>query len=107
MRLAVTVYSTSDSFPRDERFCLTQQIRRAVVSIPSNIAEGRGRGTARDYRQFVLRARASAFEVQTQLLIAASLEYLAETAAEEIIGAVEEVIRMINGLIRYLDQREQ
>jgi four helix bundle protein len=76
MRLAIDTYTATDSFPRHELYGLAAQMRRAAVSMPSNIAEGRGRDTRRDFRQFVIRSRASAYELQTQITIAERLHYL-------------------------------
>ena len=73
MLLATTIYRLTQGFPREEAYGLTSQLRRAAVSVPSNIAEGHGRGTVGEYRQFLWIARGSNFEIQTQLEIARSL----------------------------------
>src|SRR5689334_22974709 len=78
------IYNVSGSFPKDELFGLTQQIRRAAVSIPSNIAEGEGRGSGCDRKQFILVARGSAFEVETQLFLAEDLAYVSSKKATEL-----------------------
>ena len=102
MRLATDTYAATQTFPRHEVYGLTAQMRRAAVSVPCNIAEGRGRDSRRDYRQFVIRARASAFELQTQITIAEALQYLSTEDAKRLIHQSDDVILVINGLIRYL-----
>src|ERR1700758_5245043 len=74
MELTVSVYSLTKTFPQDELYGLTSQLRRASVSIASNIAEGRGRGTDGEFRQFLNFAQGSTYEVQTQLLLAKRLK---------------------------------
>ena len=102
MRLATHTYTATQSFPRQEMYGLTAPMRRAAISVPSNIAEGRGRDTKRDVRQFVIRARASAFELQTQITIAEALKYLSKEEAKLLTDQSDEVLLVINGLIRYL-----
>ena len=75
MQLTVAVYKLTQEFPREELYGLTSQIRRSVVSIPSNIAEGQGRASPAEFRQFLAIARGSNCEVQTQLEIARALDY--------------------------------
>ena len=75
MELTVVIYSLTRDFPRDELYGLTSQIRRAAVSLPSNIAEGHGRLGTAEYRQFLGSARGSNFELQTQLEIVRRLEF--------------------------------
>lgn len=95
------IYEASRPFPQDELFGLTRQLRRAAASIPSNIAEGAGRGSRRDRRKFMLIARGSAFEVETQLFLAEDLRYLPPTQAEELRERTRRIARMLAGLIRY------
>ena len=95
------IYQVSGSFPKDELFGLVQQIRRAAVSIPSNIAEGAGRGSQRDRRKFILIARGSAFEVETHLFIAEDLRYVDGAKARELRQRANQIGRMLAGLIRY------
>lgn len=100
--LSITVYRLTASFPRDELFGLTSQLRRAAVSTVSNIAEGYGRNTRGDYKQFLGIARGSAFEVQTQLAIARELRFGDSTLTEAAVGIAEEVSKMLYALIAKL-----
>jgi four helix bundle protein len=79
MKLSVAEYHQTARFPKHELYGLTQQMRRAAVSVASNIAEGKGRGTDRDFGHFLFHARGSLLELQTQILIAEQLGYLATT----------------------------
>jgi four helix bundle protein len=105
MQLTALVYRLTKAFPSDERFGLTNQLRRASVSIPSNIAEGKGRLTSGEVMHFFGMARGSAMEVQTQLEIA---EMLGEGNPREILEAdaiAAEIIRILNASISTI--REQ
>ncbi len=102
MLLAKTIYQLTKRLPDDERFGLTSQLRRAAVSIPSNIAEGQGRLTKGEFKQFLGTARGSVFEVETQLLLASELNYIDQTAAKSTLEMSGEVSRMLNGLIKSL-----
>lgn len=101
--LVLSIYRETKLFPADERFGLTQQLRRAAVSIPSNIAEGFGRHTRSDYLRFLDMALGSAYEIQTQLKIANDLNYLENTTIHEEVAELE---RVLNGLIRSLRRKE-
>lgn len=100
--LAVEIYRVSGKFPSSEQYGLTNQLRRAAVSIASNIAEGQGRLTPGEFRQFLGHARGSVLEVQTQLAIALDLHYLPAESYREVERRSEEVLRLINGLISAL-----
>ncbi len=100
--LCKTLYQATHSFPDEERFGLTAQMRRAGVGIPSNLAEGRGRGSRADYRQFVVIARGSACELETQVIIAQELGFLHAADADALLEQIREIIRMLNGLVRSL-----
>jgi len=102
VELAIAIYEVTKRFPVHERFGLTQQLRRAAVSVPSNIAEGRGRGTPRDYRHFLFQARGSLFELETELHIAERLDYCDSTTALELRKLVASAIRPLAGLINSL-----
>lgn len=95
------IYELTSTFPSSEAFGLTQQMRRAVTSIPSNIAEGHGRWTRRDCIRFLHIARGSAFELDTQLFLAEDLGFIRPDAAERLRGKADRVAQMLNGLIRY------
>jgi four helix bundle protein len=102
--LAKDIYVVTRSYPREEMFGLTQQMRRAAVSVLCNIAEGRGRGSRAEYRRFVLIARGSIFELQAQIIISSDIGYLAESTAESLGKRTAEIARMLSGLVRYLDR---
>lgn len=106
MSLVTNIYVETKGFPRDEIYGLTAQIRRASVSIPSNIAEGQGRRSIGEYLQFLGHARGSLCELQTQILIAANLKYLEQACAETLLEASIEVARMLNGLIGALQEKQ-
>ena len=88
------------SFPRDELFGLSAQLRRAAVSVPSNIAEGKGRSSDKEFALFLHHARGSLCEIETQLAIAYKLGYLNETQVKELELSAGELARMLNGLIK-------
>ena len=96
------IYRQTRTFPKDELYGLRLQLRRAAVSISSNLAEGQGRHGTSDYRRFVLVARGSAFEIQTQLMICQRLGYMKAEKAQTLLSEVDEIARMLNGLIAYL-----
>jgi len=89
------IYKLTQKFPADEKFGLTQQIRRAAISIPSNIAEGSGRGTNSDFIRFIDIANGSAFEVETQLYLALDLEYISQPEFDEIAAKLFDIERLI------------
>jgi four helix bundle protein len=99
IELVVDIYSCTRGFPKEEMYGLVSQLRRAAVSIPSNIAEGKGRRTDKEFLQFLHHARGSVFEVETQLAIAALLGYIQETEARHLGNSAGEIARMLSGLI--------
>lgn len=105
MQLTVTVYRLTRGFPREEQFGLTSQMRRSVVSIPSNIAEGQGRISKGEFRQFLGIARGSTCEVQTQLEIARALELGNSMLIDEAESLSNEVRKMLFGMLQSLDDR--
>lgn len=99
MDLVTNIYCATRSFPKDELYGLTNQLRRAVVSIPSNIAEGQARFSAKEFRHFLSQARGSLVEVETQLMIAQNLEYLNTEQAAALLVKTSELGKVLNGLI--------
>jgi len=104
MVLARQAYSVSRGLPRTEAYGLLTQIRRAAVSVPSNIAEGYGRLTDSQFRHFLGNSRGSLYEMQTQVELATDLGYLDEKRARELLDQAAEVARLINGLITSLSR---
>lgn len=102
MELVALVYGVTDTFPREELFGLTSQIRRAVVSIPSNIAEGQGRDSTKDSIRFLSIAYGSLMEVETQVLIAEMRKYISPDDCQHVLEKSAEVGRLVNGLSRSL-----
>ncbi|MCH7813660.1 MAG: four helix bundle protein [Planctomycetes bacterium] len=100
MELCKLVYSVSAAFPWSERFGLASQVRRAAVSVPSNIAEGYARRSKGDYLRFLNIARGSLAEIQTQLILAGELEFAAQERLSSCIDLADEVDRILFGLIR-------
>lgn len=100
MIIAKQVYTVTKQFPTEEKFGLTSQIQRAVVSIASNIAEGAGRGSDKDFVHFLTIALGSAFEVETQLLLANELNYIEEEKIENIIKQLHSIQPQLNALIK-------
>ena len=107
MDLVVSVYAETQSLPKEELYGLVSQMRRAAVSIPSNIAEGKGRLTDRDRAHFFYQARGSLLELETQVLIARRLEYIPEQRAEILIERSTELARMLNSLIQSIRPTEK
>jgi four helix bundle protein len=105
--LVKAVYLTSRGFPREEIYALTSQIRRAVVSVPSNIAEGYGRGSLNDYVRFLQTARGSLYEVQTQLVLGGDLEYTPASQVDALVLQSGEVSRILQGLIASLNKLKE
>ncbi|MBA4016398.1 MAG: four helix bundle protein [Pirellula sp.] len=101
MELAKIVYELTKAFPSDERFGLTSQVRRAVVSVSSNIAEGHAR-QGREFSHFLSIARGSLAEVESQLILAVKLEYLPEASLSEAMSVMAEVRRMASSLAEKL-----
>src|SRR3954471_16997529 len=99
MALVTAIYRATDVFPSREMYGLTRQVREAAVSVPSNIAEGKGRQTKRDYLQFLYRARGSLLEVETQLEVGRNLGYLEESKFGALFNQAAETGRILNGLI--------
>lgn len=101
--LVKEVYRATVAFPKNEIFGLTSQMRRAAVSVPSNIAEGHGRLTDGNMRVFLGQARGSLFELETQIELARDLEFLDEEVTKELLVQCAEIARMLNGLLGVLE----
>jgi len=99
MELVTEIYKVSQKFPKEEMFGLTSQIRRAAVSIPSNIAEGRGKSSKGEFQQFLYHARGSLAEVETQLILATNLGYLEKQEISHIMDLISRVGRLLHGLL--------
>ena len=97
-KLIKDIYKISDNFPQSEKFGLSNQIRRAIVSVGSNIAEGWGRLSRKNYIQFLRISRGSLFELETQILITKDLKYINDSEAIE--NLITEISKMLNSLIK-------
>jgi len=105
MNLVQSVYRMSADFPRDEVYGLTSQIRRAAISIPSNIAEGHARSSTKEYLNHLSMAQASLAEVETQLEIAVRVECLPREDADSLLAAIEKLRRQLYALRNALESR--
>ncbi|PYV65740.1 MAG: four helix bundle protein [Acidobacteria bacterium] len=103
IELVTDVYRLTQKFPKQEIYGLTSQIRRAAVSIPSNIAEGQGRMSRGEFKQFLGHARGSVFELESQVLILRNLAYLNMEEGESLLERIAELGRVLNGLLKSLD----
>jgi four helix bundle protein len=107
MTLVERIYQVTASFPKEEIYGLTSQIRRAAISIPSNIAEGQSRHSTKEFLRFLSIALGSRSEVETQLIIASRLKYLGSDMAIELTAQLDELGRLLRGLVNSLRLREQ
>ena len=105
MSLTVASYRFTDRFPKTELYGLTSQLRRASVSVPSNIAEGYGRGSRKEYLQFLFIAQGSLKELETQTILAQQLNFAPGDVASELLNESDSVGKMLGGLIRSLRAR--
>jgi four helix bundle protein len=104
MELVLEVYRCTKTFPREETYGLVSQMRRAAVSIPSNVAEGKGRYSRKEISQFLLNARGSLLELETQCEIARSLGYLPGADSADLARRASEVGRLLNGILDHFRQ---
>jgi len=102
MKLVTDVYTLAESFPKVEVFGLASQLRRAIVSVPSNIAEGQGRDSTKEFIHHLSIAYGSLMEAETQIQIASNLGYISQVDADKVVDQAAEVGRLINGLSRFL-----
>ena len=102
--LVKNIYLITQTFPKEETYGMTSQIRRAAVSIPSNIAEGKARQSKKEYVQFLFIALGSTAEVQTQIIIAKELQYITEKNKLDILENLDHIARMLRRLIQELNR---
>lgn len=102
--LTLEIYMTTRDFPKDELYGLTSQMRRASTSIPCNIAEGKARGSNKEFKRFLLIARGSLEELKYQLTLSKDLNYIDKTQYDELQNKAKEVGRLLNGLMVSLDK---
>jgi four helix bundle protein len=107
MELTKAVYNATQSFPKEEIYGLRSQMRRAAVSIPSNIAEGQGRGSAREFLHGLRIARGSLFELESQIILGHQLSLMLEASCMELLSRTAEVGRIMNGLMKSLADPDQ
>lgn len=100
MELAEEIYRITKAFPKEETYGLTVQLRRAAVSVPSNIAKGKGRASDKELAQFLCHSRGSLFEIETQINLASRLGYIDPLGAEGILQKTARVGQLLNGLLR-------
>jgi four helix bundle protein len=105
MKFVAEIYAVTQRFPGEERYGLTNQLRRASVSVPSNIAEGQARFSQKEFHHFLSQARGSLVEIETQLLIARDLKYLQPAKADNMLAIADELGRILNGLIASIKTR--
>ena len=103
--LVQLVYQSVEKFPKEEIFGLQSQIKRAVISIPSNIAEGSGRNTRKDSLHFFYIARGSAYEVETQLYLSFDLNFIDHNVLTSLLNQIEKVRKLLSGLITYFKSK--
>ena len=105
MAICKDIYKILRLLPVEERFALADQIRRSTISVPSNIAEGQRRGSDKEFIHFLSISRGSLAELHTQLLLCINLEYVSESEMTPIINELEEIDKMLNGLMQSISRR--
>lgn len=105
LELVLEIYRCTEIFPRTETYGLVSQLRRAAISVPSNIAEGHERISTGEFRQFLGRALGSLMEIETQIIVAERLEYLDKEKSAQLLERTSEVGKVLNGLLRSLAAR--
>ena len=101
----VAIYRLTDNFPKEEKFGLTSQLRRAAVSVAANVAEGAAKTSTKDFRRYLSNSQGSASEIETELQIALRLNYVDEADFKILSKDLDDVGRMITGLSRSLERR--
>ena len=104
--LVAAIYEATARFPKEELYGLTSQMRRAAVSIPSNIAEGQGRASRGEFQHFLGIAKGSLFELETQVVIAVRLHVMHDPDGQSLQYRISEVGRIVNGLVASLNKKE-
>ena len=104
IQLVKKVYTITKKYPQDELYGLTAQVRKAAISIPSNIAEGQARQSVKDFQRFLNISKGSSAEVDTQMVISKELEYISKEELDDIYGDILEILRMLQGLIDSLER---
>jgi len=107
MELVAAIYDATDGFPAHEMYGLVSQLRRAAVSVPSNIAEGKAHYSNRDFVRFLRHARGSLAEIETQILIAQQRKYLPDSTVTKLAHHIDELGRILSGLINSLKEQER
>ena len=107
MDFVIQVYQVTDTFPKEEKFGLTSQIRRAAVSVPANIAEGAARNSEKEFIHFLSNAQGSASELETEIIIAHRLCYIADKEFTELQARLEKISRLVTGLSQHLKRKVQ
>ena len=102
VELVTDIYKKTEGFPKEERYGLTSQIRRAAISVPANIAEGAGRYSPKEFAHFLSNAQGSASELETELIISNRLGYPDETSFSQLIAQLERIGRLITGLSKHV-----
>jgi four helix bundle protein len=107
MDLVVMVYSIVKDYPKEERYSLVSQITRSAISVPSNIAEGSGRNTDKDFAKYLSQSLGSLYELETQIIASCRLGYISEEKSEEVIKVINELEKMLIGFIRKINSTEE
>ena len=107
MDLVTVVYEITAKFPKEEIYCLTNQIRRSVISVPANIAEGSARRSQKEFLQFLSIAMGSLAELDTEIEIAQKLGYLNSSEKSKVVAYMDDIRRMIIGLMKSIRRRNQ
>lgn len=105
MDWAVEIYRATEAFPKHETYRLCDQLRRCAISVPSNIAEGQGRNSTREFLKHLGYSTGSLFEAETQIILSSRLGYLPDEAKQKLLGTAAEIGRMLNGLTSALERR--
>lgn len=105
LQLVKEVYIITANYPKEEKFGLTSQIRRSAISIPSNIAEGCGRKTQKDFCNFLYIAQGSSFEFETQLILSLNLGFIDDEMFKNVVIKLNEIQKMLNGLINSIENK--